>query len=84
MKGIVVINRRDLDKVPEMEATLLHFSELMERDGENCLFFSREGVLMTMICELLDKEVPYTLKLEGTTDDGPSGRTRSKARVSHQ
>jgi hypothetical protein len=68
MKGIIIVTQENLDDCPGMEHTLLQFSDSVEREGDNALFFSREGALMTMICELLDKDVKYTLKLgEGTS-----------------
>lgn len=73
MKGIVIVTRQDLDNCPDIESNLRKFSESVERDGDNVLFFSNEGALMTMICQLLDKEVKYTLKFDQSAQTSPVG-----------
>ena len=64
MKGTIIINYRNLEDCPGLEQTMRQLSESIERDADNILFLSREGALMTMICELLDKDVKYTLKFD--------------------
>ena len=65
MKGTIIVSHQSLTDCPGLEQTPVQLSEYSEREGDNVLFFSREGTLMTVICELLDKDVKYTLKLAG-------------------
>lgn len=81
MKGIVIVTRQDLDNCPDIESSLRKFSESVEQDGDNVLFFSNEGALMTMICQLLDKEVKYTLQFDQAAQSSPAG-TGNFSRVS--
>ena len=61
MKGIIILSNADLERCPEAEDNLIPFCEFVEQNGDNSLFHSKEGTLMTMICVLLDKEIKYTL-----------------------
>jgi hypothetical protein len=76
MKGIIILSNADLERCPEAEDTLIPFCEYIEQDGENSLFHSKEGTLMTMICVLLDKEIKYTLGFKN-----PETSSNGKQRV---
>jgi hypothetical protein len=76
MKGTIIVTQRELVNCPEMEQILLQLSDSVGREGDNTLFFSREGALMTMICELLDKDVKYTLNFEKGTGQSIEGQVK--------
>jgi hypothetical protein len=81
MKGIIILSNADLKRCPEAEDILIPFCEYIEQEGENSLFHSKEGTLMTMICVLLDKEIKYTLgfkKAETSSNGKQSVKIASK------
>lgn len=66
MKGILVVDKSDLNKKPALFETLGAQSEKIEKSVEGIRFHSKNGNLMNMICALLDQEVPYKLEFQAS------------------
>ena len=61
MKAIVIVGKKNIDAHQGIFESLEKISEqVILRDNEYH-FYSRDGVLMTMICTLLDHEIEYSL-----------------------
>ncbi len=66
MKGTLTVSHSDMQNKPDLMGILTMQSEHVSKQGDEISFHSKEGVLMTMICALLDQEVEYRLELVPT------------------
>ena len=61
MKGIVIVSRKDIEAHEGILASLEKNCEQVICYESEYHLYSVDGVLMTMICTLLDQEVEYRL-----------------------
>ena len=61
MKGIVIVSKKQVQAHEGILESLEKISEQVILRENEYHFYSRDGVLMTMICTLLDHEIEYSL-----------------------